>query len=104
MKAAIVHTSGKPLVIEEIPRPEVSPGKILVNIKTSGVGAGVHLVKEGERVGIPWLHTACGACEFCLLTDQMQFHVRKYLLGLAKEIERVSEKLDNLYVITGFAG
>jgi len=30
------------------------------------VGAGVRHVKEGDRVGIPWLHTACGLCEHCL--------------------------------------
>jgi len=30
------------------------------------VGAGVRHVKEGDRVGIPWLHTACGHCEHCL--------------------------------------
>jgi alcohol dehydrogenase, propanol-preferring len=29
-------------------------------------GAEVNSVKEGDRVGIPWLHTACGRCEFCL--------------------------------------
>lgn len=30
------------------------------------VGAGVTSVKEGERVGVPWLYTACGHCEYCL--------------------------------------
>lgn len=32
----------------------------------AAVGAGVRHVKEGDRVGVPWLHTACGHCEFCL--------------------------------------
>jgi len=32
----------------------------------AGVGAGVKDVKEGDRVGVPWLHTACGHCEHCL--------------------------------------
>jgi propanol-preferring alcohol dehydrogenase len=32
----------------------------------SAVGAGVKLVKEGDRVGVPWLHSACGHCEYCL--------------------------------------
>lgn len=31
----------------------------------AAVGAGVKLVKEGDRVGVPWLHTACGHCEHC---------------------------------------
>ncbi|HXE41250.1 MAG TPA: alcohol dehydrogenase AdhP [Azonexus sp.] len=30
------------------------------------VGAGVSWVKEGDRVGVPWLHTACGHCEYCI--------------------------------------
>ncbi len=30
------------------------------------VGAGVTLVKEGDRVGVPWLFSACGHCEYCL--------------------------------------
>ena len=30
------------------------------------VGAGVSHVKEGDRVGVPWLFTACGHCQYCL--------------------------------------
>lgn len=30
------------------------------------VGAGVSEVKMGERVGVPWLYSACGHCEHCL--------------------------------------
>ncbi|MEL7281452.1 MAG: alcohol dehydrogenase AdhP [Pseudomonadota bacterium] len=29
------------------------------------VGRGVKHLKEGDRVGVPWLHTACGRCEHC---------------------------------------
>ncbi len=32
----------------------------------AAVGAGVRTVKEGDRVGVPWLHTACGHCEYCI--------------------------------------
>lgn len=32
----------------------------------AAVGAGVTNVKEGDRVGVPWLYTACGHCEHCL--------------------------------------
>lgn len=28
-------------------------------------GAGVTAVREGDRVGVPWLYTACGHCEHC---------------------------------------
>jgi alcohol dehydrogenase, propanol-preferring len=30
------------------------------------VGAGVTAVKMGDRVGVPWLYSACGHCEYCL--------------------------------------
>ncbi|HSC83878.1 MAG TPA: alcohol dehydrogenase AdhP [Pseudomonas sp.] len=32
----------------------------------AAVGAGVTRVKEGDRVGVPWLYSACGCCEHCL--------------------------------------
>jgi propanol-preferring alcohol dehydrogenase len=31
----------------------------------AAIGAGVTRVKEGDRVGVPWLHTACGYCPHC---------------------------------------
>ena len=30
------------------------------------LGAGVKHLKEGDRVGIAWLHSACGRCDYCL--------------------------------------
>jgi propanol-preferring alcohol dehydrogenase len=30
------------------------------------LGAGVTAVQKGERVGVPWLYSACGHCEYCL--------------------------------------
>jgi propanol-preferring alcohol dehydrogenase len=30
------------------------------------LGPGVTHLQEGDRVGIAWLHSACGHCEFCL--------------------------------------
>ncbi len=32
----------------------------------AAAGAGVDTVKEGDRVGVPWLYSACGHCEHCL--------------------------------------
>lgn len=32
----------------------------------AAVGKGVKNVKEGDRVGIPWLYSACGECEYCI--------------------------------------
>jgi propanol-preferring alcohol dehydrogenase len=31
----------------------------------AALGPGVTGLKEGDAVGAPWLHDACGACEFC---------------------------------------
>jgi propanol-preferring alcohol dehydrogenase len=30
------------------------------------LGAGVSHLREGDAVGVPWLHDACGRCEYCL--------------------------------------
>ena len=32
----------------------------------AALGAGVTSLKEGDPVGIAWLHDACGACEHCM--------------------------------------
>jgi len=41
------------------------PGHEAIGLITA-VGSGVTIVKEGERVGVPWLYSACGHCEYCL--------------------------------------
>ncbi|TQV78471.1 alcohol dehydrogenase AdhP [Denitrobaculum tricleocarpae] len=30
------------------------------------IGKGVSWLKEGDRVGVPWLHSACGHCRHCV--------------------------------------
>ncbi|MGF1625885.1 MAG: alcohol dehydrogenase AdhP [Alphaproteobacteria bacterium] len=34
--------------------------------QVAAVGSGVTRVKEGDRVGVPWLHSACGGCTHCM--------------------------------------
>ena len=34
--------------------------------RVAAIGAGVTIVGEGDRVGVPWLCSACGHCEHCL--------------------------------------
>ncbi|MEM8855700.1 MAG: alcohol dehydrogenase AdhP [Pseudomonadota bacterium] len=34
--------------------------------EVAAVGAGVTHVKEGDRIGAPWLHSACGHCDHCV--------------------------------------
>lgn len=47
------------------PSPPFIPGHEGVG-HVAAVGAGVTSVKEGDRVGVPWLYTACGHCTHCL--------------------------------------
>jgi alcohol dehydrogenase, propanol-preferring len=47
------------------PKPPFIPGHEGVG-HVAAVGSGVSHVKEGDRIGVPWLHTACGLCEHCL--------------------------------------
>ncbi len=47
------------------PAPPFVPGHEGIG-RVAAVGAGVRFVKEGDRVGVPWLYSACGHCEHCL--------------------------------------
>ncbi len=47
------------------PSPPFIPGHEGVGLITA-VGEGVKHVKEGDRVGVPWLYSACGHCTHCL--------------------------------------
>ena len=46
------------------PKPPFIPGHEGVGY-AAALGPGVRGVKEGDRVGVPWLHGACGACSYC---------------------------------------
>jgi propanol-preferring alcohol dehydrogenase len=47
------------------PRPPFVPGHEGIG-RVVELGKGVTGVKEGDRVGVPWLFEACGQCDFCL--------------------------------------
>ena len=96
MQAAQVEQFGQPLVLKELDIPTPGAGQILVKTEACGVchtdlhaasgdwplkpplpftpgheGIGiVTAVKEGDRVGVPWLYSACGHCEFCLAAQE----------------------------------
>lgn len=46
------------------PSPPFVPGHEGVGF-VAAAGTGVKRVKEGDRVGVPWLHSACGYCPYC---------------------------------------
>ena len=45
--------------------PPVVPGHEVVG-RVERLGAGVHRIALGQRVGVPWLGSTCGACAYCL--------------------------------------
>jgi propanol-preferring alcohol dehydrogenase len=47
------------------PTPPFIPGHEGIGLVVE-IGEGVTNVKVGDRVGVPWLYSACGHCEFCL--------------------------------------
>lgn len=47
------------------PNPPFIPGHEGVG-HVVAVGAGVNHIREGDRVGVPWLYNACGHCGHCL--------------------------------------
>ena len=42
-----------------------TPGHEGIGVVTA-LGSGVTAVKLGDRVGVPWLYSTCGHCEYCL--------------------------------------
>ncbi|HXN59849.1 MAG TPA: alcohol dehydrogenase catalytic domain-containing protein [Acidimicrobiales bacterium] len=46
------------------PHPPFIPGHESVGV-VERLGQGVNELSEGDRVAVPWLGWACGACELC---------------------------------------
>jgi len=58
-----VHAAGGDWPVK--PKLPFIPGHEAIG-RVAAVGAGVTVVREGDRVGVPWLYSACGHCEYCL--------------------------------------
>jgi propanol-preferring alcohol dehydrogenase len=50
-------------------RPGIIPGHEVVG-RVSRLGPGANRFSPGQRVGIAWLHAACGRCHYCLRGDE----------------------------------
>lgn len=60
-----------------VPRLPVVPGHQVVGT-VDCVGDGVTRFEAGDRVGVPWLHSSCGSCDYCRsghenLCDRIRF-------------------------------
>ena len=86
------------------PKPPFIPGHEGAGI-VAKLGPGVSHLKEGDRVGIAWLHSACGHCEFCLSGWETLCHAQQnsgysvngsfaeYALAPADYLARIPDQL-----------
>jgi propanol-preferring alcohol dehydrogenase len=67
VKACGVCHTDLHIVEGDLPLPllPVTPGHQVVGV-VEHVGTDVHEHHAGARVGVPWLNTTCGRCEYCL--------------------------------------
>ncbi|MFI6394219.1 zinc-dependent alcohol dehydrogenase family protein [Nonomuraea sp. NPDC050547] len=92
MRAWVVDTPGRPLVMEERRVPVPGPGEVLVKVEACALcRTDLHLaegdlpprrprvtpghqvvgrVRGGDRVGVAWLRSTCGRCRYCLRGDE----------------------------------
>jgi len=87
------------------PKPPFVPGHEAAGFVTA-VGEGVTYLAEGDRVGVPWLHSACGRCDYCvtgwetLCPDQecsgytVDGGFAEYVLAEAAFVGRIPDGLD----------
>ncbi len=97
-----LHTVEGDIVPPSFP---ITPGHQVVGT-VDAVGEGVSEWKLGDRVGIPWLHAACGECGFCRRGEEnlcpqarfTGFHVdggyAEYMLADARFALRLPEGLE----------
>ena len=60
----VCHTELDEIEGRLTPRLPVIPGHEIVG-RVEAVGKGVQKYRAGDRVGIGWIHSACGKCRFC---------------------------------------
>jgi len=89
------------------PKLPLIPGHEGVGI-VEVIGPNVTSVKVGDRVGIPWLYSACGECEYCLAGKETLCHDQEnggysvdggyaeYCLAAADYVAKIPENLSSV--------
>ena len=87
------------------PTPPFIPGHEGTGM-VAALGAGVTNLKEGDPVGIAWLHDACGLCEYCITGWETLCEAQhnsgysvngsfaEYAVGSAAHVARLPERPD----------
>ncbi|WP_303969230.1 alcohol dehydrogenase AdhP [Sporosarcina ureae] len=89
------------------PKLPLIPGHEGVGI-VEAIGPNVTAVKIGDRVGIPWLYSACGECDYCLRGKETLCHKQEnggysvdggyaeYCLAAAEYVAKIPENLSSV--------
>lgn len=89
------------------PKLPLIPGHEGVGI-VEAIGPDVTAVKIGDRVGIPWLYSACGECDYCLAGKETLCHDQEnggysvdggyaeYCLAAADYVAKIPENLSSV--------
>src|SRR5258708_15466170 len=66
MKVAVAYEAGQPLVVEDLPVPDIGPRDVLVRISASGIcHTDLHVIEGRSALPLPIVpgHEACGILE-----------------------------------------
>ncbi|ARJ40466.1 zinc-dependent alcohol dehydrogenase [Sporosarcina ureae] len=89
------------------PKLPLIPGHEGVGI-VEAIGPNVTSVQVGDRVGIPWLYSACGECDYCLQGKETLCHSQEnggysvdggyaeYCLAAADYVAKIPENLSSV--------
>jgi propanol-preferring alcohol dehydrogenase len=93
--------------LRKVTKLPLIPGHEVVGV-IDKAGDGVTDLAPGDRVGVPWLHSACGACEYCAegrenLCSQQQITgvtvdggFAEYMCARASHVARIPDSISDV--------